>query len=177
MTGLSPLPPCQFDWRTPFTSSVLLSVPSPHLHSAAGAVCERFYRLRVSGRRRRPILRASHRPPLKPSVRISRTGLSQKYAIRAAHGSVRYGQTYAPIEELQPACFLRHWLLGFSQKEVSTSVSLLTYLLLPLNYLCPPPSPVHITAFMRSRRVIGASSTTRRSDYSLGIASHFAPRL
>ena len=47
----------------------------------------------VSGRRRRPIVRASLRPPLKPSVRISRTGLSQRYdVVNAAHELVRHGQ-------------------------------------------------------------------------------------
>ena len=34
----------------------------------------------LSGRRRRPIIRAGLRPPLKPSVQISRTGLSQRCA-------------------------------------------------------------------------------------------------
>ena len=55
----------------------------------------------VSGRRRRPIVQAALRPPLKPSVRLSRTGLSQRYVVvRAAHQLVRHGQ---PVRLLR--CF------------------------------------------------------------------------
>ncbi len=121
--------------------------------------------------------RAGLRPPLKPSVRISRTGLSQRYAVSAAHGSVRHGQPTRLLNGFSShvSSDIDFWV--FHKRNLSMSVSLLACQLLPLNYLCPPPSPAHVAAFMRSHRFHGASGTIRRSDYSPGFASHFAPRL
>ena len=61
--------------------------------------------------------------------------------------------------------------------NLSTSAPLLPCQPLRLHHLCPPPSPAHIAAFVRSRRFHDASGTIRRSDYSPSLASHFAFRL
>jgi len=85
--------------------------------------------------------------------------------------------TCAPVVRFQSHVSSDTDFWVFHIRNLSTSVPLLAYQLLPPNHLCPPPSPAHVAAFMRSRRFHDASSTIRRSDYSPGIASHFAPRL
>ena len=132
----------------------------------------------VSGRRRRPVARAGLRPPLKPSVRISRAGLSQKCVKNyAAPKPVQCGRPVCLSSSL--SCHVSSdtdfWV--FHIGNLSTSVSLLTCQPFLLHHLCPSPSPAHIAAFVRSRRFHGASGTIRRSDYSSSIASHFAFRL
>ena len=129
---------------------------------------------RLSGRRRRPNIRADLRPPPKPSVRISRTGLSQRCVTNTAPGSVRHGRTLRLLNGFSShvSSDIDFWV--FHKRNLSTAMSLLARQLLLPNHLCPPPSPAHVAAFMRSHRFHGASGTIRRSDYSPCIASHFA---
>ena len=121
--------------------------------------------------------RAGLRPPLKPSVRISRTGLSQRCVTNAASGSVRHGRPLRLSNGFSShvSSDIDFWV--FHKRNLSTPMPLLTCQLLPPNHLCPPPSPAHVAAFIRSHRFHGASGTIRRSDHSPGFASHFAPRL
>ena len=70
----------------------------------------------LSGRRRR-LVEARLRPPPKPSMQFSRTGLSPRRVFTQCKTGSKW-PCLAPIRSILPTSILRHCLLGFSQKEL-----------------------------------------------------------
>ena len=150
--------------------AVAVCQPLPHVNGPTVSEC------RVGGGAPASGLASVRRSNL-ACGRRSRTGLSQRCVTYAASGSVRHGRPLRLSNGFSShvSSDIDFWV--FHKRNFSTPMPLLACQLLPANHLCPPPSPAHVTAFMRSHRFHGASGTIRRSDHSPGFASHFAPRL
>jgi hypothetical protein len=140
------------------------------------ALPDSYSRHSVSGRRRRPI-GAGLRPPLKPSVQFSRTGLSPKCALTRPTSQVLVN--FAAGRWIDSVLqFPRTLPSGFFTKGTYPRQSLysLVSLFAPTTLACRLPQ---LTALplARSHRFHGASGTIRQSDYSPSLTPHFAPRL
>ena len=123
------------------------------------------------------LFRAGLRPPLKPSVQFSRTGLSPKCALTRPTSQVRVNfATGRWVDSVLQ--FPRTLPSGFFTKGTYPRQSLysLVFLFAPTTLACRLPQ---LTALPlpRSHRFHGASGTIRQSDNSPSLTSHFAPRL
>jgi len=106
---------------------------------------ERCAAQRTSGRRRR-LVEAHLRPPLKPSVQFSRTGLSPKCVFRRPTSQVHVDFACrrwvdSVLQFPRTAAF---WV--FHKRNLSTAASLLTGFPLRANHFGPSPSPAHCAA-------------------------------